>query len=164
MNSDLFKPVYENNNIISLVSDAFSVTLEPGGQVELSGPVFANINEIYQECSHFDALLKKYGESFGALAISQGFHSSVKGADFNLMPEACYKIIRKLMPQTGALGLDIMLRTCFVQANLGYENKVDMLSALKTALVISPIITALFAASPFKEGKQARYLSTRAHA
>ena len=90
-----------------------------------------------------------------------GFHPLSKREDFHFMPKGRYKIMRNWMPKVGSMGLDMMLRTCTIQVNLDYSNEIDMAKKFKTALTLQPIITALFANSPFCEGKPSNFLSLR---
>lgn len=155
-------PIYESGHIIALASKDCSITLEPGGQIELSGAQAQSIHEIFAEINWFHGLLKKCMPQEHSLIYS-GFHPSARREDFSWVPKERYAIMRDYMPTKGKLGLDMMLRTCTVQANLDYSSEDDCIQSFRTALALSPIVAALFAASPFKEGRPTGRLSERIH-
>src|SRR5690606_618162 len=95
--------------------------------------------------------------------LGLGFTPTWRREDVPVMPKGRYKIMRQYMPKVGGQGLDMMLRTCTVQANLDYASEADMVAKFRTSLALQPIATALFANSPFKEGKPSGFLSARAH-
>ena len=158
-----WEPVVEGNNPIALQRGKASVTLEPGGQFELSGAPLETLHETAEEnAQHLDEVKEVAGE-IGAGFIGLGFAPEWKREDMHWMPKGRYKIMREYMPKKGKLGLDMMLRTCTVQTNLDFESEADMVKKFRVSLALQPLATALFANSPFKEGKAAGYKSYRSH-
>jgi glutamate--cysteine ligase len=158
-----WEPVTEGNNTIALKRDSASVTLEPGGQFELSGAPLETLHETAAENQqHIDEVNQVAGE-IGAAFIGLGFAPEWKRADMHWMPKGRYKIMGEYMPKKGKLGLDMMLRTCTVQTNLDFGSEADMVKKFRVSLALQPLATALFANSPFKEGKPAGFKSYRSH-
>ena len=140
-----------------------SVSLEPGGQFELSGAPLATLHETRDEFSrHFDDIHQVAGP-LGLGFAPLGFHPLARRADMPFMPKSRYAIMRRYMPLVGSLGLDMMLRTCTVQVNLDFSSEADMVRKLRVGLLLQPVATALFANSPFTEGKPNGFLSARAN-
>ncbi len=140
-----------------------SISLEPGGQFELSGAPVETLHqtraELDEHCTTLSALAGDMGLGFAPL----GFHPLAARADMPWMPKSRYAIMRRYMQRTGSLGLDMMLRTCTVQVNLDYGSEDDMRRKLRVSLALQPLATALFASSPFTEGRPNGYLSMRGH-
>jgi glutamate--cysteine ligase len=156
-----WEPVTEGNNTIALLRNGANITLEPGGQLELSGAMLETVHETSDEnAQHIDEVKKVAGE-IGAGFIGLGFAPQWKRDDFDWMPKGRYKIMREYMPKKGKLGIDMMLRTCTVQTNLDYESEADMVKKFRVSLALQPLATALFANSPFKEGKDTGFKSYR---
>lgn len=159
------EPIMENGNIIGIVdADGGAVTLEPGGQLELSG---APLDDIHQTCSETGRHLRHMLAAAKPLDIGMmglGYHPVAMREDISFMPKGRYRIMSRHMPKVGTLGLDMMLRTCTVQVNLDFADEADMRQKFRTSLALQPVATALFANSPFKDGKPSGLLSTRAHA
>ncbi|MBV9859811.1 MAG: glutamate--cysteine ligase [Alphaproteobacteria bacterium] len=157
-----WKPVPENGNPIALVDDnRCSITLEPGGQFELSG---APLETLHQTCAEVHEHLRQVREvcdELGLGMIGLGFDPKSRREDVSWMPKGRYRIMRDYMPKKGRLGLDMMLRTCTVQTNLDYESEPDMVRKFRVSLALQPVAVALFANSPFVEGKPSGYLSYR---
>jgi glutamate--cysteine ligase len=157
-----WKPVLEKGNVIALSNDArCSITLEPGGQFELSG---APLETIHQTCAEVHEHLRQVREvcdELGLGMIGLGFDPTSRREDVSWMPKGRYRIMGSYMPKRGNLGLDMMLRTCTVQANLDYETEADMVKKFRTSLALQPVAVALFANSPFIEGKTTEYQSYR---
>ncbi len=148
---------------IGLKGEGASVSLEPGGQFELSGAALDNIHETCDEVHrHLDAV-KKVCQPLGVAFLGMGFAPTWTLDETPRMPKARYNIMRNYMPKVGSLGLDMMHRTCTVQVNLDYASEDDMRAKFKTSLALQPIATALFANSGMKEGKSSGYASYRAH-
>ncbi|MBL8671949.1 MAG: glutamate--cysteine ligase [Alphaproteobacteria bacterium] len=140
-----------------------SITLEPGGQFELSGAPLRSIHETCQEVnSHLDEV-RLVCKELGVGMMGLGFNPKWRREDVPWMPKGRYKIMREYMPKKGKLGLDMMLRTCTVQVNLDYADEADMVRKFRVSLALQPIATALFANSPFTEGKPNGFLSFRSH-
>ncbi len=139
-----------------------SVSLEPGGQFELSGAPLETLHqtkaELDEHCAAVSALAAPLGIGFAPL----GFHPLMTLAEAEWMPKGRYAIMRRYMPQVGTRGLDMMLRCCTVQVNLDYADEGDMRRKLQVSLALQPLATALFANSPFYEGKPNGLLSNRA--
>ncbi len=158
-----WEPILDAGNLIGLKKDGQSVSLEPGGQFELSGAPVASLHETVSELErHFKdvhAVAAPLELGFAPL----GFHPTARRADMPFMPKSRYGIMRRYMPLVGGLGLDMMLRTCTVQVNLDFADEADMVRKLRVGLLLQPVATALFANSPFTEGKPNGFLSARAN-
>lgn len=155
--------VEENGNLIALTRGKASVTLEPGGQVELSGAPLRSIHDTCAEVADHLAQVKRVGEQLGIGMIGLGFQPKWRREDIPWMPKGRYKIMRDYMPKRGSLGLDMMTRTCTVQVNLDFASEADMVKKFRTSLALQPVATALFANSPFTEGKPNGFQSLRSH-
>ena len=158
-----WEPVQENGNTIALLRDGASVTLEPAGQLELSG---AALESIHQTCVETGTHLNEVAQVAGELQLGflgMGFQPKWTRADMPWMPKGRYQIMKSYMPKVGSLGLDMMTRTCTVQVNLDYASEADMVKKFRVSLALQPIATALFADSPFTEGQPNGYLSYRSH-
>jgi len=158
-----WEPVEENGNIIALTMDGCSITLEPGGQFELSGAPLETIHQTCSEVGKHLAQVKEIGGELGIGMLGMGFQPKWSRADTPWMPKGRYKIMGDYMPKKGKLGLDMMLRTCTVQTNLDYSSEADMVKKLRVSMALQPVATALFADSPFTEGKPNGFLSYRSH-
>ncbi|WP_321397591.1 glutamate--cysteine ligase [Emcibacter sp.] len=156
-------PMMEGDYIIGLTKNGQSVTLEPGGQLELSG---APLETLHQTCSEVNSHLteaKAVSEKLGIRFLGVGFNPNTRLEDVPHMPKGRYKIMTDYMPKKGKLGLDMMYRTATVQVNLDYSDEADMVRKFRTSLALQPIATALFANSPFTEGKPNGFMSYRSH-
>ncbi|ABI56556.1 glutamate--cysteine ligase [Alkalilimnicola ehrlichii MLHE-1] len=156
-------PVHEGEHIIALKKDKGSITLEPGGQLELSG---APLENIHQSCREVQEHLRQVDEVARELdlgMIGLGFHPTARREDIPWMPKGRYAVMRNYMPKVGTLGLDMMLRTCTVQVNLDFSSERDMVHKFRVGLALQPLATALFANSPFVEGRPSGLLSYRSH-
>ena len=164
---DGWTPITDQGNTIGLKGDGVnagaSVSLEPGGQLELSGAPLADLHATESEMQAHFAAVRRVGESLDLGFAPLGFHPLVTRDSMPWMPKSRYAIMRRYMPQVGSMGLDMMLRTCTVQVNLDYGSEADMARKLRVSLALQPLATALFANSPFREGKPSGFLSTRAH-
>ena len=155
--------IMEGPNIIGLsdVTGGGAISLEPGGQFELSG---APVETVHQTCSELMAHLAQVREVAGPLGIGflgLGMAPTWTRAEMPVMPKGRYRIMTAYMPKVGTLGLDMMYRTCTVQTNLDFSSEADMVKKLRVGLALQPIATALFANSPFTEGKPNGLLSFR---
>jgi glutamate--cysteine ligase len=158
-----WKPVLEEGKPIALTLDNCNITLEPGGQFELSGAPLETIHETCREtCTHLNQV-KEVCTELGVGMLGMGFQPKWKREDVSWMPKGRYKIMREQMQRKGKLGLDMMLRTCTVQVNLDYSSEADMVKKMRVSLALQPIATALFADSPFLEGKPNGFQSFRSH-
>jgi glutamate--cysteine ligase len=160
-----WRPVYDRDKVIALEEPSNdlggSITLEPGGQFELSG---APLQTVFQTCEEVGRHLRQVREIADPLGISflaLGFSPLWTLAETPRMPKSRYDIMTAYMPKVGSLGLDMMYRTATVQVNLDFAGEADMVKKLRVSLALQPIATALFANSPFTEGKPNGYLSYR---
>jgi glutamate--cysteine ligase len=158
-----WEPIMEGPNVIGLydVTGGGAISLEPGGQFELSG---APLETIHQTCGELMAHLAQLREVAQPLAIGFvgiGMTPDWTRANMPMMPKGRYRIMTDYMPKVGTLGLDMMYRTCTVQANLDFSSEADMVKKLRVSLALQPVGTALFANSPFTEGKPNGFLSFR---
>ncbi|HEY7580014.1 MAG TPA: glutamate--cysteine ligase [Acetobacteraceae bacterium] len=156
-------PIADAGNIIGLKQGEAAISLEPAGQLELSGAPLETLHETAAElAAHYDqvrAVSRELQIGFAPL----GFHPTATRGQMPWMPKGRYAIMRRYMPSVGTLGLDMMTRTCTVQVNLDYASEQDMLRKLRVSLLLQPVATALFANSPFTEGRPNGFLSYRAH-
>jgi len=158
-----WKQILENGNPIALTMGDCNISLEPGGQLELSGAPLENIHQTCDEVHTHLAQVKEVAEELGVGLLGSGFIPKWKRSDMHWMPKGRYKIMRDYMPKKGTLGLDMMLRSCTVQVNLDFENERDMVEKFRIAVALQPIATALFANSPFLEGTLSGWQSYRSH-
>jgi glutamate--cysteine ligase len=158
-----WKPVMEGDNVIALERGLANVSLEPGGQFELSGAPLETVHDICEETGQHLEEVKQVADELGLGFLGLGFTPLWTRAEVPVMPKGRYKIMREYMPKVGKLGLDMMFRTCTVQANLDFGSEADMVAKFRTSLALQPIATALFANSPFIEGKPSGFLSARAN-
>jgi glutamate--cysteine ligase len=156
-------PVQEHGRTIALLKEGASVTLEPAGQLELSGAPLENIHQTCMEVGSHLKEVKAVADELQLGFLGMGFQPKWKREEMPWMPKGRYKIMREYMPKRGDLGLDMMTRTCTVQVNLDFASEADMVKKFRVSLALQPIATALFADSPFTEGKPNGYLSYRSH-
>ncbi len=158
-----WEPVVEGGNVIALTGADGGISLEPAGQFELSG---APLETLHQTCAETGRHLQQcleVGAELGLGFLGLGFNPVATRSELPVMPKGRYAIMLKQMPKVGKLGLDMMLRTCTVQTNLDYASEADMAKKFRVSLALQPLGTALFANSPFTEGKPNGYLSYRSH-
>ena len=159
-----WQPVKEQGKLIALVDDSgASITLEPGGQLELSGALLDNVHRTCDEVYTHLRQVKTIAEPLGIAFLGMGFQPKWARADTEWMPKGRYAIMRDYMQKKGKLGLDMMSRTCTVQVNLDFSSEADMVRKFQVALALQPVATALFANSPFVDGKPCGYVSYRSH-
>ena len=159
-----FSPIFEGENIIGLLGKDFeNITLEPGGQIELSGAPLKNIHQTKKEISTYSNLLKKICAPMGVGVVSIGHDplSAIKTIPW--MPKGRYTLMRKYMPKKGLLGTSMMTLTATVQANLDFDSEGDMARKMYVAAALQPLSTALFANSGIIGGKPTGFQSYRAH-
>ncbi len=156
-------PVMEGENVIALERGLANVSLEPGGQFELSGAPLETIHDICEETGQHLQEVKVVADELGIGFLGLGFHPTMRRNEAPMMPKGRYRIMREYMPKVGGLGLDMMFRTCTVQANLDFGSEADMVAKFRTSLALQPVCTALFANSPFIEGKPSGFVSARAN-
>jgi glutamate--cysteine ligase len=148
--------------LIGLSRGGASVSLEPGGQFELSGAPLESVHDICIEIGAHLTEARQVASELGLGFLGLGFTPEWSRADVAVMPKGRYQIMSSYMPKVGKLGLDMMFRTCTVQANLDFASEADMAAKMRLSLALQPLATALFANSPFVEGKPTGYLSSRA--
>ena len=153
--------VDEAGRTIALLRDGASVTLEPAGQLELSGGMLETIHETCSEVQSHLREVKTVADELQLGFLGMGFQPKWRREDMPWMPKGRYQIMRSYMPRVGRLGLDMMTRTCTVQVNLDFASEADMVKKFRVSLALQPIATALFADSPFAEGRPNGYLSYR---
>src|SRR5690606_16057151 len=155
--------VQEHGRTIALHKDGASNTLEQAGELELSDEQF---DTIHQTCCEVECHLhevRSVADELGLGFLGMGFQPRWQRGDMPWMPKGRYKIMREYMPKVGSLGLDMMTRTCTVQVNLDVGSEADMVKKFRVSLALQPVATALFADSPFTDGKPNGYLSYRSH-
>ncbi len=158
-----WKKIMEGENVVALQRRNQAVTLEPGGQIELSGAPQADIHgcckEVREHCDETQIIADELGVGF----FSMGTHPTSSREDFPQIPKARYNIMRPTMQQAGKHGLDMMTRTTTVQVNLDYHSESDMVKKLRVSLALQPVIGALFSNSPFLDGAPCGFQSFRNH-
>ncbi|CAN5434275.1 glutamate--cysteine ligase [soil metagenome] len=158
-----WKPVFEGENIIALAGDDGTISLEPAGQLELSGAPLENLHQTCAETGRHLEQVKYVGDMLGVGFLGLGMWPDKTRAELPIMPKGRYETMRRHMPRVGSMGLDMMLRTCTVQVNLDYQSEAGMAKMFRTSLALQPLATALFANSPFTAGKPNGFLSYRSH-
>ena len=149
--------------LIGLSRGMANISLEPGGQFELSGAPLETMHDICEETGHHLEEVKTVAGELGLGFLGLGFTPLWRRDEIPVMPKGRYKIMREYMPKVGGLGLDMMFRTCTVQANLDFASEADMVEKFRVSLALQPVVTALFANSPFIEGKPSGFLTARAN-
>ena len=158
-----WNPVFEGENIIALSGADGTISLEPAGQLELSGAPLENLHQTCAETGRHLEQVKYVGDMLGLGFLGLGMWPDKTRADLPIMPKGRYEIMLRHMPRVGTMGLDMMLRTCTIQTNLDYGSEADMAQKFRVSLALQPLATALFANSPFTEGKPNGFLSYRSH-
>ncbi|MEQ8290855.1 MAG: glutamate--cysteine ligase [Roseovarius sp.] len=154
-------PVEENGKLIGLEKDGANVSLEPGGQLELSGAPLESIHETCDEVNAHLADVKSIADKVGVGFIGLGAAPEWSHDQMPMMPKGRYKLMTEYMDRVGSMGKSMMYRTCTVQVNLDFSSEADMVQKLRVALALQPVATALFANSPFFEGKPNGHKSWR---
>ena len=149
--------------VIAMAGADGTVSLEPAGQLELSGDILDNLHQTCAETGRHLAQVKAIGAKTGTGFLGLGLWPDKTRAELPIMPKGRYEIMLRHMPRVGTMGLDMMLRTCTIQVNLDYASEADMAQKFRVGLALQPLATALFANSPFLEGKPNGYLSYRSH-
>lgn len=138
---------------IALLRNNASITLEPGSQFELSGAAHEDIHGVYHEAIQHHREIAPLSKELGVRWLGVGFHPFAKRADYTFVPKMRYGVMREYLPTRGGHALDMMLRTATVQANFDYSSEKDAMQKMRVSLRLSPLNTAMFANSPFYEGK-----------
>ena len=155
-------PVTEEGNLIGLEKDGANVSLEPGGQLELSGAPLETIHETCDEVNAHLRDVKDIADKVGVGFIGLGAAPQWMHEDMDRMPKGRYKLMTDYMDRVGTMGKSMMYRTCTVQVNLDFASEADMVRKFRVALALQPVATALFANSPFFENKPNGHKSWRA--
>jgi len=158
-----WEPIEEGGNVIALKGADGNVSLEPAGQLELSGAPLENLHQTCAETGRHLTQVKAIGERTETGFLGLGMWPDKRRDELPIMPKGRYDIMLRHMPRVGSLGLDMMLRTCTIQVNLDYSSEADMAQKFRVGLALQPLATALFANSPFTEGKPNGFLSYRSH-
>ncbi|WP_199258944.1 glutamate--cysteine ligase [Paracoccus binzhouensis] len=156
-------PVLEAGHLIGLERDGANVSLEPGGQLELSGAPLETIHQTCDEVNSHLAEVKTVADELGAGFIGLGAAPVWTQEQMPMMPKGRYRLMTDYMGRVGTLGTQMMYRTCTVQVNLDFASEADMVQKLRVALALQPVANALFANSPFLDGKPNGWKSWRAH-
>jgi glutamate--cysteine ligase len=144
---------HEGAPVIALVRSGGSVTLEPGGQLELSGAQAENVHQVCAEMLGHLREIEPLSRQLGVVWLGVGFHPFARREEFEWVPKQRYRVMREYLPTRGGHAVDMMLRTCTVQVNLDYDGEVDAMRKMRVALALAPLTTAMFANSPWKEGR-----------
>ena len=157
--------VYEGEHIIALADPKgmANISLEPGGQFELSGAPLESVHDTCAEVNEHLQQVREIGDALGIGFIGLGASPVWTRAETPIMPKGRYGIMAPYMDKVGTMGRDMMFRTCTVQVNLDFASEADMVKKLRTSVALQPIATALFANSPFLEGKPNGFKSFRSH-
>jgi len=158
-------PVYDGGNVIGLScpSGGGAISLEPGGQFELSGAPFETIHETCRETNDHLKLLRQIADPMGIGFLGLGVTPTWSLDEIPTMPKSRYAIMEPYMEKVGTLGTSMMFRSCTVQANLDFADEADMVQKLRVSLALQPVATAIFANSPFLDGKPCGLKSFRSH-
>jgi glutamate--cysteine ligase len=160
-------PIMEGDNIIALKrpdgEPGGTVSLEPGGQFELSGDPLKTVHEVGAETHEHLRQCLATGSPIGIGFLGVGFSPNWTLAETPRMPKRRYEVMTRYMPKVGSRGLDMMYRTCTIQVNLDFADEADMVKKFRVSLALQPIATAMFSCSPFTEGKPNGFLSARSH-
>jgi len=158
-----WQPIMDDGHIIGLTDPIGqgAISLEPGGQFELSGAPLATIHQTAREVNGHLAQVRECATPLGVGFLGVGFSPKWTRAQTPVMPKSRYAIMARYMPKVGGKGIDMMFRTCTIQANLDFSDEADMVTKMRVGLALQPVVTALFANSPFTEGKPNGFQSFR---
>lgn len=158
-----WEPIMDGENIIGLgeQSGMGAISIEPGGQFELSGAPVESIHRTCRESNQHLAVLREIAEPMGIRFLGIGGSPKWTLAETPRMPKSRYDIMTRYMPKVGSKGLDMMYRTCTIQVNLDFSSEEDMAAKMRVSMKLQSIATALFASSPFTEGKPNGLVSWR---
>ncbi|MGM0584824.1 MAG: glutamate--cysteine ligase [Pseudomonadota bacterium] len=157
-----WSPIEESGNIIGLEKAGANVSLEPGGQLELSGAPLEHLHQTCDESNHHLAEVREVADAIGAGFMGLGAAPEWRHEDMPMMPKGRYRLMTRYMNEIGPWGVQMMYRTCTIQVNLDFSSEADMVKKLRVGLALQPVATALFANSPFFEGRPNGQLSWRA--
>jgi glutamate--cysteine ligase len=154
--------LFEGDQIVGATSGSGKVSVEPGGQIEYSSPPFSQLSEIEKDIERFLNDLRIIGEEHGFIFLATGFDPLRTSCEQNWFPKKRYSIMRPYLEHRGERSWDMMCRTCGMQTNMDYESEEDLSDKLTLGLKVSPIVTAIFANSPFERGTLSGFKSLRA--
>jgi glutamate--cysteine ligase len=159
-----WQPILDHGRVIGLTDPIGlgAISLEPGGQFELSGAPVETIHQTAREVNGHLAQVRECADPLGIGFLGLGASPKWTLAETPVMPKSRYAIMTRYMPKVGGHGLDMMYRTCTIQANLDFGDEADMVKKMRVGLALQPVATALFANSPFLEGRPNGFLSYRA--
>ena len=159
-----WEPIMDAGRIIGLVEPTGrgAISLEPGGQFELSGAPLETIHQTCRESNAHLAQLREIAEPLGIRFLGLGASPKWSRAETPRMPKSRYDIMTRYMPKVGSMGIDMMYRTCTIQVNLDFSSEEDMRRKMQVGMKLQPLATALFANSPFTEGRPNGFVSWRA--
>ena len=146
-------PIAEGDNIIGMTRDGANISLEPGGQFELSGAALSDMHQVAAELQTHLTEVHQLADPMGVKFMGIGAAPEWSAAQMPVMPKGRYRLMTDYMGRVGTHGTQMMYRTCTVQVNLDYASEADMVKKLRVALALQPVATALFASSPFFDGK-----------
>ncbi|CAO2207831.1 unnamed protein product [Urochloa humidicola] len=155
--------VMEGNNVIGLKKGLQNISIEPGGQIEFSSAPLETIHQTSAEINSHLNRVKEVGQEMGIGYLGLGFQPKWALDDMPMMPKARFEIARNYLLKIDSSALDVMFQTCSAQVNIDYSSEQDMIMKLRASLALQPIATAIFANSPFKQGKLTRFHSLRSH-
>jgi glutamate--cysteine ligase len=158
-----WESINENGLPIALRQGDRSITLEPGGQLELSGAPLDSVHQTAEETRAYQRQLSTLSSELGLRFLALGHQPKWSRNELPWMPKQRYRIMRAYMSGRGSLGLDMMQSTCAMQVNVDFSGEADMVKKFRVALALQPLVTALFANSPFARGRPSGYLSYRSH-
>jgi len=156
-----WKPLYEGENVTALEKDGASITLEPGGQIELSGAPLKAIRETCREFNHHVDLVNEVSADLGMVWLALGIDPFHAVPEIPIVPKRRYEIMRAYLPTRGRLGLDMMHASATVQANYDFADEADMATKMRTAMGCTAIVSALFANSSIAAGGESGFASKR---
>ena len=158
-----WEPILEDGHPIGLFDEAGggAISLEPGGQFELSGAPVRTLHDTAEETRRHLDEVKTIGDELGIGFLTLGMSPLWTRAETPVMPKQRYRIMTEYMPKVGSLGLDMMYRTATVQVNLDFASEADMVKKMRVSIALQPVATALFANSPFTDGRPNGFLSMR---
>lgn len=160
-----WEPIHEGHRVIALTrpegAKGGTISLEPGGQFELSGAALCNLHETHEETERHFCEVLNVGEALSIGFLGLGFSPKWTLAETPRMPKDRYAIMTRFMPEVGTRGLDMMYRTATIQVNVDFSDEADMVKKLRVSLALQPVVTALFASSPFTEGRPNGFKSLR---